>query len=51
MNELAEQMAGNYISRITDGTCPAEAAIRYLSLSTDVERAADHFVNIAKVAA
>jgi phosphate uptake regulator len=51
MNELAEQMAGNYISRITDGTCPAGAAIRYLSLSTDVERAADHFVNIAKVAA
>ncbi len=48
MDELAERMAGNYISRIADGTITAEVATRYLSLSSDVERIADHFTNIAK---
>ena len=48
VNALAEQMAQSYIRRLADGSSKAEESTRFLSLSTDAERVADHFVNVAK---
>ena len=48
VDELAERMGENYIQRFAAGLCTPETGTMYLSLSTDAERAADHFVNMAK---
>lgn len=48
VDELTERMGENYIQRFAAGLCTPETGTMYLSLSTDAERAADHFVNMAK---
>lgn len=46
---VSEKMAENHISRLSGGECTAEVGTQYLSVSTNAERIADHFINVAKV--
>lgn len=46
---VTEKMAQNHLSRLSGGECTAEVGTQYLSISTNAERIADHYVNMAKV--
>jgi len=46
VDELTESMAGNHILRMNAGECSAEIGAQYLQLSSDMERIADHLINI-----
>ena len=48
IDKTTEQMALNHITRLRDGDCTAEVGTQYLSVSTNAERVADHFINMAK---
>lgn len=43
---LTEKMASNHIERMNNGKCNADIGSQYLSLASDVERIADHLINI-----
>lgn len=46
IDEYTELMANNHIKRMNSGACTAEIGNEYLQLSSNVERIADHLVNI-----
>ena len=46
VDEYTEMMANNHIERMNKGVCTAEIGNEYLQLSSNVERIADHLVNI-----
>lgn len=48
VDEATDQMGRNHVSRLSDGVCTAQVGAQYLALSADVERIADHFINIAR---
>ncbi len=48
IDELTDAMEDNHIKRLGMGICGADAGAQYLSLSSNAERIADHFVNVAK---
>lgn len=41
-------MANHHVARLCENVCTPEAGACYLSLSSDTERIADHFINVAK---
>ncbi len=41
------QMAERHIERLSKGVCTPEVGAQYLSLSANVERIADHYINVA----
>ena len=43
---VTSEMADNHIQRLSDGVCTADVGAQYLSLSSDAERVADHFINV-----
>ena len=45
---ITSEMADNHIRRLSDGVCTADVGAQYLSLSSDAERVADHFINVGK---
>lgn len=45
---VTSEMADNHIQRLSDGVCTADVGAQYLSLSSDAERVADHFINVGK---
>lgn len=45
---FTKSMEANHISRLSSGLCTPIAGAQYLSLSSNVERIADHIINIAK---
>lgn len=45
---VTAEMADNHISRLGTGECTPEVGAQYLSLSSDAERIADHFINVGK---
>ncbi|MBR0278216.1 MAG: Na/Pi cotransporter family protein [Clostridia bacterium] len=45
---VTSEMADNHIQRLSGGVCTADVGAQYLSLSSDVERIADHFINVGK---
>jgi phosphate:Na+ symporter len=45
---LSEEMAQNHIRRLSAGTCTPAVGAKYLSLTQNAERVADHFLNVAK---
>ena len=45
---VTSEMADNHISRLGTGECTADVGAQYLSLSSDAERVADHFINVGK---
>lgn len=47
VDRLTDQMAENHIQRLSDGSCTPEVGTQYLSLSANVERIADHYINVA----
>jgi phosphate:Na+ symporter len=51
VDNLAEEMAQNHIRRLSAGTCTPAVGAKYLSLTQNAERVADHFLNVAKTIA
>ena len=45
---ITSEMADNHIRRLSEGICTADVGAQYLSLSSDAERVADHFINVGK---
>jgi len=48
VDSVTKSMAKNHVRRLEEGACSLEAGAQYLSLTSDAERIADHFVNVAK---
>lgn len=46
IDDLTEKMSNNHIDRMNKGDCNADVGAQYLQLSSDVERIADHLINI-----
>ena len=49
IDELTDAMEDSHIKRLKMGICGSEAGAQYLSLSSNAERIADHFINVGKV--
>jgi len=47
-DEYARMMEDNHIKRLESGVCTPVVGAQYLSLSSNVERIADHLINVAK---
>ena len=48
IDDVTDRMADNHIARISDGICSTSAGAEFLSLTSDAERVADHFINMGK---
>lgn len=48
IDALTDKMGENHILRLRNGDCTPDVGAQYLSLASDSERIADHFINIAK---
>lgn len=48
IDEATRDMAHKHIARLSESKCTPIAGAQYLSLSSNVERIADHFINVAK---
>ena len=48
VDTVTSKMADNHIQRLSEGVCTADVGAQYLSLSSDTERVADHFINVGK---
>lgn len=48
VDEVTASMTDNHIKRLSDGVCTPEVGAQYLSLTSNVERIADHYINVAK---
>ncbi len=48
IDDFTKMMEDNHISRLSAGVCTPKVGSQYLSLSSNVERIADHLVNVAK---
>lgn len=44
---FTENMAHNHIKRLSEGICTPDVGAHYLSLASNAERVADHFINVA----
>lgn len=47
IDRLTEHMSNMHIERLAEGTCTADVGALYLALTSNVERIADHFINVA----
>lgn len=45
---FTDRMEENHIKRLNDGICTLDVGAEYLSLASDTERIADHFMNVGK---
>ena len=48
VDNITQEMADNHIKRLDEGICSPEVGALYLELTSNVERIADHFINVAK---
>lgn len=48
IDEFTKQMEENHIRRLAEGLCTSTVGAQYLQLSTNVERVADHLLNVGK---
>ena len=48
IDDLTDRMSADHIERLNEGTCKPDVGAEYLSLASDTERIADHFVNVGK---
>lgn len=48
VDRLTEQMEANHIRRLVTGTCTPQVGAEYISLAQNVERVADHLINVGK---
>lgn len=47
IDNVTREMTENHIRRLGDGVCSPEVGARFLALSSNVERIADHYINVA----
>ncbi len=45
---MTADMAQRHIKRLSEGLCTPDVGTQYLSLSTNAERVADHYINVGK---
>lgn len=50
VDKITNKMADNHICRLERGECTPEIGAQYLSLAANIERIADHYVNVARAA-
>lgn len=48
VDEVTEMMADHHIKRLAEGSCLPSVGAEFLSLTSDVERIADHFINVGR---
>ena len=48
IDDATDKMADSHIQRISEGVCSTSAGAEFLSLTSDAERVADHFINMGK---
>ncbi len=48
VDAFTDKMAKNHVARLEKRECSPEVGAQYLSLASNVERIADHYVNVAK---
>ena len=48
VDDITDEMCENHLTRLSNGECTPDVGAQYLSLASDSERIADHFINIAK---
>ncbi len=48
VDDMTNQMSDKHIERLVMGVCSPDIGAQYLSLTSNSERIADHFINIAK---
>jgi len=48
IDDFTNQMQESHIFRLDNGICTSEIGTQYMSLASDTERIADHFINVAK---
>ncbi|MBR4503386.1 MAG: Na/Pi cotransporter family protein [Candidatus Methanomethylophilaceae archaeon] len=48
IDDLTDKMSADHIERLNEGVCKPDVGAEYLSLASDTERIADHFVNVGK---
>ena len=48
VDKTTVKMAQNHIRRLSEGECTPSVGAQYLSFSSNAERIADHFINVAK---
>ena len=48
IDRVTRKMAENHISRLSYGVCTVETSAQFLSFTSNTERIADHFINVAK---
>lgn len=48
IDDITKIMEDSHIKRMEEGICTADVGAQYLSLSSNAERVADHFINVAK---
>ncbi len=48
IDEFTEQMQDGHIRRMDKGICTSDIGAQYMSLASNAERVADHFINVAK---
>ena len=47
IDDATDKMADNHIERLERGECTPEVGAQYLSLAANIERIADHYINVA----
>lgn len=48
IDDITEAMSANHIERLRAGDCTPDVGAQYLSLASNSERVADHFINVGK---
>jgi phosphate:Na+ symporter len=48
IDEYTQMMEGNHIQRLSEGVCTPTTGAQYLSLASNLERIADHLINVVK---
>lgn len=48
IDDMTDEMSENHIMRLDGGVCSPDVGAQYLSLTSNAERVADHFINVAK---
>lgn len=48
IDDITEAMGANHIERLRAGDCTPDVGAQYLSLASNSERVADHFINVGK---
>lgn len=48
IDEMTDKLSENHVARLSDGACSPDVGALFLMLTSNVERVADHLINVAK---